>query len=287
VLYPAELRGQPQRRHDSALACKSEEDGAFAIAGAARNLLLTLVLPAMLFGAAPSVAVAADCPLTDTESATIADVADDGTLRLDDGATLRLAGIDLPRRPLALTAAQPWPPADAARDGLRRLTTGAPIRIAPTNESPDRYGRRHVFAFLADGRSVQGEMVAAGLARARFLPGESECFQSLLAGEKPARDGRLGLWGGQQTAIAETDDPSLLQRTGLYAVVEGRLVSVGHGAPMTFLDFGRDYRRDFTVMLSPQVAKGLAAAGVAVDELTGKRVRVRGVIEDSTARQSG
>lgn len=219
--------------------------------------------------------------MTGTESATIADVADDGTLRLDDGATLRLAGIDLPRRPLALTAAQPWPPADAARDGLRRLTTGAPIRIAPTNESPDRYGRRHVFAFLADGRSVQGEMVAAGLAPARWLPGESECFQSLLAGEKPARDGRLGRWGGQQAAIAEADDPSLLQRTGLYAVVEGRLVSVGHGAPMTFLDFGRDYRRDFTVMLSPQVAKGLAAAGVAVDELTGKRVRVRGVIEDS------
>ncbi|HEY5080800.1 MAG TPA: thermonuclease family protein [Bauldia sp.] len=214
--------------------------------------------------------------MTGTESATIADVADDGTLRLDDGATLRLAGIDLPRRPLALTAAQPWPPADAARDGLRRLTTGAPIRIAPTNESPDRYGRRHVFAFLADGRSVQGEMVAAGLAPARRLPGESECFQSLLAGEKPARDGRLGLWGGQQAAIAEADDPSLLQRTGLYAVVEGRLVSVGHGAPMTFLDFGRDYRRDFTVMLSPQVAKGLAAAGVAVDELTGKRVRVPG-----------
>jgi hypothetical protein len=153
------------------------------------------------------------------------------------------------------------------------------LGVATIGDSPDRYGRRPVFAFLADGRSVQGEMVAAGLARARWLPGESDCFHSFLAREKPAREARLGLWSLPETAIASADDPSLLQRTGLYAVVEGRLVSIGHGAPMIFLDFGRDYRRDFAVMLSPQVAKGLIARGVAVDSLTGKRIRVRGVIE--------
>ena len=49
---------------------------------------------------------------------------------------------------------------------------------------------------------------------------------------------------------------------------------------MIFLDFGRDYRRDFTVMVSPQVAKGLTAVGVSVDGLAGRRVRVRGVIEE-------
>jgi endonuclease YncB( thermonuclease family) len=117
VLYPAELRGQPQRGHDSAPVCKSEGDGAFVVASARLKLLLALALPTMLFGVAPSPAIAADCPVAGTESATIAEVSDDGTLRLADGATLRLAGIDLPRRPLALPASQPWPPADAARDG--------------------------------------------------------------------------------------------------------------------------------------------------------------------------
>jgi hypothetical protein len=50
---------------------------------------------------------------------------------------------------------------------------------------------------------------------------------------------------------------------------------------MIFLDFGRNFRQDFTVMLTPPVAEGLAAAGLPADGLAGKRLLVRGVIEDS------
>ncbi len=125
-------------------------------------------------------------------------------------------------------------------------------------------------------------MVAEGLARARWLPGEAVCFQSFLSREQAARQASLGLWGRPETAVLAADDPSLVRKTGLYELVEGRLASVGHGAPMLFLDFGRDYRRDFTVMAPPQVAQGLTAAGISVDGLVGKRLRVRGVIEDSS-----
>jgi micrococcal nuclease len=50
---------------------------------------------------------------------------------------------------------------------------------------------------------------------------------------------------------------------------------------MIFLDFGGDYRRDFTIMVSPPVAERLSEAGLAVDEFEGRRIRVRGVIEES------
>jgi hypothetical protein len=50
---------------------------------------------------------------------------------------------------------------------------------------------------------------------------------------------------------------------------------------MTFLDFGRNFRRDFTVMVPQEVAGDLAASGLALDALVGKRVRVRAVIEES------
>ena len=56
---------------------------------------------------------------------------------------------------------------------------------------------------------------------------------------------------------------------------------MGHGAYMIFIDFGRDVRADFTVMLTPDVAEGLAAGGIPPDSLTGRRVRVRGILEDS------
>jgi hypothetical protein len=50
---------------------------------------------------------------------------------------------------------------------------------------------------------------------------------------------------------------------------------------MIFLDFGRNFRRDFTVMVPQEVADTMAAAGTVPDALVGRRVRVRGVIEES------
>jgi hypothetical protein len=50
---------------------------------------------------------------------------------------------------------------------------------------------------------------------------------------------------------------------------------------MVFLDFGHDIRRDFTIMVPPAVADALAVAGRPVDGFARRRVRVRGVIEES------
>jgi hypothetical protein len=50
---------------------------------------------------------------------------------------------------------------------------------------------------------------------------------------------------------------------------------------MIFVNFGHDYGHDFTVMIAPGEAKSLAQAGVDLDGLVGKRVVVRGMIEDS------
>jgi endonuclease YncB( thermonuclease family) len=243
-------------------------------------LIASTVAGAIPAAAAPSIVVAG-CPAAGTELATVAEASDGDTVRLTDGTVVRLAGIDVPEPPLVLATGKPWPPADAAGAELRRLAEGGTVGLAPTSDSPDRYGRRHAFVFLSDGRSVEGEMVAAGVARARWLPGDGLCFQDLLARERQGRAAHGGLWASPDSGVLEADDPSLLQRSGLNEVVEGRPVSVGHGAPLIFLDFGRDYRRDFIVKVSPQVAQGLTAAGVSVDGLVGKPVRVRGVIEDS------
>ena len=148
-------------------------------------------------------------------------------------------------------------------------------------EAADRYGRRRAYVFLADGRSVQTLLIGEGLARARWLPGEDGCFRSFLAGEKPARLALLGLWASPEYAVKSANDPSLPARNGLYDLVEGRVVSVGHGSRMIFLDFGRSIRRDFTVMVPPAVADALTAAGMPADGFAGRRVVVRGMIEEA------
>jgi hypothetical protein len=134
---------------------------------------------------------------------------------------------------------------------------------------------------LPDENLAQVAMIADGHARARWLPGEESCFRQFRDAEASARVARKGLWASPHYATTEADHPSLATRNGLYAMVEGRVVSVGHGFRMVFLDFGRNFRRDFTVMVPPSVAEAMAAEGSPPDGLLDRRIRVRGVIEES------
>ena len=57
--------------------------------------------------------------------------------------------------------------------------------------------------------------------------------------------------------------------------------SIGVGEQAVFLNFGRRWRGDFTVIIAKQVVVRLAEAGLPVDKLERRKVRVRGVIEES------
>jgi endonuclease YncB( thermonuclease family) len=223
----------------------------------------------------------AGCPGKGEGGGVVATALDGETLRLVDGSEVRLAGVEAPRRPLALAPDAEWAAGESARSTLERLAAGKAVTLAETGDGPDRYGRRHAYVFLADGRSLGGLLVAGGMARARWLPGEGDCFPAFLEAERGARSARAGLWALPYFEARGADDPSLHARNGLYDLVEGRVVSVGHGSRMIFLDFGHDYRRDFTVMVPPKVAEALAAGGRDADSFSGRRVLVRGVIEES------
>ena len=235
---------------------------------------------ACLACASPAVGLP-DCLAGQGEVATIAETIEGDTVRLADGRIVRLAGVEAPRRPLTAPEDLPWPPTDAARAGLHDLAAGASVTLLQTDGATDRHGRLHASLVLADGRWVEGELAAGGLVRARWLPGESSCFQSLVAIERGAREAATGLWADPQYGVLNADDPSLRSRNGLYELVEGRILSVGRGTRMVFLDFGRNVRSDFTVMVTPQLAERMAGEGVVVDALVGRRVRVRGVVEES------
>ena len=58
-------------------------------------------------------------------------------------------------------------------------------------------------------------------------------------------------------------------------------MSVARGLRFVFIDFGRDFRRDFTVMVPLALADGMARSGMPPEGLGGRRVRVRGLIEES------
>ena len=246
--------------------------GAMAFAG-------TAVGVSVVAGAADHPAAEEACASLPRETVKIAEVVDGTTLRLDGGRLLRLAGIEDP------VAASP---AANGRDALLAervrswIVQPSPASIAMVRAGPDdRYGRLHAVLFDAGGHSLQTVLLGEGLVRVHILPGENGCLVKLLDEEQAARERTLGIWTSAEFAPRNASDPSLRQEIGLYELVEGRVDSVGVGKQAVFLNFGRRLRGDFTVIIAKQVAARLAEAGWLVDKLKARKVRVRGVIEES------
>jgi hypothetical protein len=123
-------------------------------------------------------------------------------------------------------------------------------------------------------------LVAAGLA---FVdPGEAEslCVSALLQSETQARRQRIGLWREEihQPLPAEAEE-RLRERIGRFVIVEGRIVQVGERGARTYLNFGRRWAEDFTVVLPKSTWARITGHGHSALSLRGRRIRARGVLE--------
>ena len=209
-------------------------------------------------------------------------VADGRTFLLNDGREVRLAGIEVP--PLAADSGSA-PDGAMAKDGLAALLTGSEIVLRQAEpQRTDRYGRIMAYAFVTrDGseRLVQAEVLAAGLARVAPRVGSRACAMELLSRESAARRAKLGLWATSYYDSLDADNPAeVLARQGRFALVEGRVVSVRESGATIYVNFGRRWSTDFTVTILKRNERSFKAAGLEPKTLAGRRVRVRGYIEE-------
>ena len=216
--------------------------------------------------------VAPACIASTGESAALPVVATPEGLVTADGAEVILAGIAVP-------SGDPQA-ANEPPKGLLPGLAGTRLRLLPTAPR-DRYGRQAGLLLAADGSLLQARLVRDGAAIVRPESVGEACAAALLALEREARDAGAGLWRDSKLVARATDTSSLLGRNGLYALVEGRIVSVGSGSRMLFLDFGWRFRTDFSVLVPETLASRLREAGFPVESLEGRILRVRGIIEES------
>jgi len=226
--------------------------------GAVRALgLATLVLGQ----AAPALAEQA-CRFVTIGTGTVRAVGEDG-IALEDGRMVRLAGIEL-GAPLQLAA-------------------GTTVTLKRLGAETDRYGRLQAHLFADDNgaeRWFQADLVARGLARVSRV-GDPACAKLLLAKEDSARAARLGLWAEPVYVIGKAEDPeAVLQSRGRFALVEGKVVSVRESGGTIYVNFGRRWSEDFTVTIAKRNERAFAAAGLVPKSLSGRRVRIRGWIEE-------
>jgi endonuclease YncB( thermonuclease family) len=215
------------------------------------------------------------CKLESLGTGTAATVVDARTLVLADGREVRLAAIEVA------------PPTDAAgaaaKTALESLTAGQTIELRGPAAETDRYGRlvAHLFV-VRDGKErwLQAELIERGHARVAARIGERACAAALLAHEQKARGAKLGLWGEPGYGVRRAEDATgLTAERGRFAIVEGKVLSVRESGGTIYVNFGRRWTQDFTVTISKRNERIFADAGLEPKRLEGRRVRIRGWIE--------
>ena len=212
---------------------------------------------------------AADCELERQGEGRVAAVVDTRSLRLEDGREIRLAGIEGggTDRP-------------SGRAALAAIAAGREVTLHGEDDTPDRYGRQSAFVFVAGSQhSVQNELLLRGEALASVDIADKNCAAALAAAERAARDAKLGMWA-EATAIKNAESPGdILSAVGRFTVVEGRVLSVRQAGAITYLNFGRNWTRDFAATISRRVIPVFENAGLGPKSLENRRIRVRGFVE--------
>jgi len=207
---------------------------------------------------------------------------DSFVLALEDGRELsvRLSTIQAPR--MKRRGMKAWPYAAESKAVLSALIQGRNVQLSYGEETRDRYGRAvaQVHTLAGDGQAdlwVQSEMVRLGLARVFSWKGERADMAALYDLEDQARGRGRGIWGHEFYAVRKPDPDPLAQYVDSLQIIEGIVISTADVRGRIYLNFGSDYKTDFTIAIAKKNVKAFKSVDPLA--LTGARLRVRGWVE--------
>lgn len=195
-----------------------------------------------------------------------------------DARSVVLAGVTGPDRDRAPEAA------DAARRALiaRLDAAGAAVLIRPSADpARDRFDRLVAAAATPQGDLAE-QLVGAGHLIVWPRAGQSADFTRLYAAEARARDAGAGGWASGVFQVHGPAPNALAQHLDSPVIVEGIVVDTGEARDgRAFVNFGLDWRTDFTATADRSTRAMFEAEGVDLRALEGARVRVRGWLYDT------
>ncbi|ANK80682.1 MAG: nuclease (SNase) [Rhizobiales bacterium NRL2] len=202
----------------------------------------------------------------------VTEVVDGDTLFLDDGTEVRLVGIQAPKLPLGRAGFRKWPLADEARATLESLVAGRRFDLHFGGRRLDRHGRSLAHLVTADGFWLQGEMLRLGMARVYSFPDNRSVVAEMLALEQVARQGRYGIWSHPFYAVRAPEE--LDGDIGTFQIVKGMIADAARVRGTLYLNFGADWREDFTVAINRSAGRLFPDTTPAI--WRDRTIRVRG-----------
>ncbi|MGH1376506.1 MAG: thermonuclease family protein [Alphaproteobacteria bacterium] len=197
------------------------------------------------------------------------------TLRLNNGKFIHLAGLDIPD----FDVHDPGELTETAINILNDFLKGQEITIYQTTSSNrGRINRlNHHIAHIVrkdDNVWVQGMLISLGIARVRTTKYNPEMATQMYALESLARARKHGLWAMTDFPILSPEQAE--NHIGSYQVVEGTVRSAAMRKNRVYLNFGNNWRDDFTASISSSNLRSFNKQGIDTQSWNGKKIRVRG-----------
>ncbi|WP_166218571.1 thermonuclease family protein [Pseudomonas atagonensis] len=209
---------------------------------------------------------------------TVQRVVDGDTVRLTDGRSVRMIGLNTPE--LGKQGRTDEPFAVAARKRLQTLVddSGGRVGLLPGKQAKDHYGRTLAHLYSVSGVNLEAQMLADGLGFQVAVAPNVDLVACQQTAENSARAASLGVW--RQSPVLKVQQ---IQRSG-FAVVSGRVTSVQRNRGGIWIEL----EGALVLRVAPNLVGQFDNA--RLPSLKGKQVEARGWVVDRSRRgglQSG
>ncbi len=195
------------------------------------------------------------CSAETTASGIVAGIRSSTDFVMTDGRNAKMTGVYVP------TA---WE--DRARQWLETQIKNTPLTLAAAGT--DRYGQPLI--------EPDSEMLRQGLGLAMPDSQDQGLAAKLYAAESDARKNKRGLWEKENDFIFSASKPETIPADS-FVIVEGKILQVAEKKTRTYINFGDDWKTDFTLSIPPS-ARGYFQ-DIDFQSWTGKNIRARGWVE--------
>lgn len=199
---------------------------------------------------------------------------DGDTLKLSDGRSVRLIGINTPERGHHGRRTEPF--AEAARRRLQALVdaSGARVSLQVGSEPRDRYGRTLAHAYDRQGQNIEARLLEEGLGYLVAVAPNTALVACQQAAERVARSARLGLW---RNAALQTPEQLV---AGGFALVMARVTKVERNRGGVWLEVDGP----LVLHVAPKFVEQFT--GSDLQNLRGRTIQARGWVIDRSQRGS-
>ena len=195
-------------------------------------------------------------------------VVDGDTVRLKDGRSVRMIGLNAPETGKKGRGDEPY--AVAARQRLQALVAASDGRVGwvPGRERKDRYGRILAHLYGTDGENLEARLLAEGLGFQVAVAPNTDLVVCQQAAENSARQAGVGLW--RQSPVQSVGS---LRQPG-FALVSGRVSRIERNRGGIWIEL----QGSLVLRVAPDLARQFDSS--LLNGLQGKTIEARGWVQD-------